>query len=39
MYKHALKGGIRTAKHAWKLRNGDYIHIHRAILIAINWSA
>lgn len=24
MYKNALKGGIRTAKQAWKLKNGDY---------------
>lgn len=24
MYKNALKGGIRTAKQAWKFRNGDY---------------
>lgn len=27
MYKNALKGGIRTAKQAWKFRNGDYAQI------------
>lgn len=35
MYKNALKGGIRTAKQAWKFRNGDYAQIfHWTILFS-----
>lgn len=34
MYKNALKGGIRTAKQAWKFRNGDYPKISLNNLIS-----
>lgn len=39
MYKNALKGGIRTAKQAWKFRNGDYPHISLNNPISKFWAA